>query len=43
MLCQACGTNVEDYAKADGGRSELVLAVKNVGDMLDFDEQQVLG
>ena len=40
--CQACGTIVDDYAKVDGGRSGLVLAVKNVGDMLDFDEKQVM-
>ena len=39
--CQACGARVEDFKNADGGKEGLVLGVKDVADMLDFDEQQV--
>lgn len=38
---QACGTPIEDYAMADNGKEGLVLGVKDVADMLDFDQQQV--
>lgn len=41
MGYQSCGTSVDDYAKADGGKEGLVLGIKDVADMLDFDEQQV--
>ncbi|CAM9864553.1 unnamed protein product [Pylaiella littoralis] len=42
VIAQACGTPTENYAHADNGREGLVLGVKDVGDMLDFDEQQGL-
>lgn len=41
VIMQACGASVSDYVEADGGKEGLVLGVKDVGDMLDFDEQQV--
>lgn len=34
---------LEEYSKADGGKEGLVLGVKDVSDMFDFDEQQVGG
>lgn len=37
---QACGARVQDYKNADGGKEGLVLGIKDVADMLDFDEQQ---
>lgn len=40
IIYQACGARVEDYKNADGGKEGLVLGVKDVADMLDFDEQQ---
>lgn len=40
LVCQACGARVQDYKNADGGKEGLVLGVKDVADMLDFDEQQ---
>ncbi|CAN0058173.1 unnamed protein product, partial [Laminaria digitata] len=39
-VAKACGARVEDYKNADGGKEGLVLGVKDVADMLDFDEQQ---
>lgn len=43
LIYQACGARVEDYKNADGGKEGLVLGVKDVADMLDFDEQQARG
>ncbi|CAM9192384.1 unnamed protein product, partial [Hapterophycus canaliculatus] len=42
VIAQACGTPIEYYEAADNGKEGLVLGVKDVGDMLDFDEQQGL-
>ncbi|CAM9171583.1 unnamed protein product [Ectocarpus fasciculatus] len=41
VVSQACGAPTEAYTKADNGKEGLVLGVKDVSDMLDFDEQQV--
>ncbi|CAM9341742.1 unnamed protein product [Ectocarpus fasciculatus] len=42
VVSQACGAPTEAYTKADHGKEGLVLGVKDVSDMLDFDEQQGL-
>ena len=43
-MLQACGTSVKDYdsENVNGGQEGQVLAVKDMSDMLDFDEYQVL-
>eukprot|EP00752_Nemacystus_decipiens_P006639 g5969.t1 len=41
-IAEACGTPTADYPNANNGKEGLVLAVKDVADMLDFDEQQGL-
>lgn len=41
---QACGTAVESYASVDSGHGKkegLILGVKDVSDMINFDDQQV--
>eukprot|EP00903_Cladosiphon_okamuranus_P009472 g9027.t1 len=42
VVAEACGTPIAEYANADNGKEGLVLGVKDVADMLDFDEQQGL-
>ncbi|CAN0450049.1 unnamed protein product, partial [Ectocarpus sp. 12 AP-2014] len=42
VVSQACGVPTEAYTNVDNGKEGLVLGVKDVSDMLDFDEQQGL-
>ncbi|CAM9677478.1 unnamed protein product, partial [Discosporangium mesarthrocarpum] len=42
IVGEACGLNIEDYAAVHGGEEGLVLGVKDVSDMFNFDQQQGL-